>query len=209
MHQQLRSVGRLWLLLATFLLTQTSWAQVSFTPGSLTYTQDFNTLANTGTANTWTNNTTLPGWLSTQTTYRAGTGSDNAGALYSFGSAGATERALGSVASSGASPQYGVVFTNSTGTPISSFQVNYTGEQWRNGGNTSAQKLTFSYVTGTISITAAGTNVATLDFTSPTTSPASNTAAVTLDGNLPANQAKLSSTVTLSTPLADGQQILV
>ena len=45
------------------------------------YTQNFDTLANTGTANAWADDNTLAGWYSTRTTYRADTGSSNTGAL--------------------------------------------------------------------------------------------------------------------------------
>ena len=67
-------------------------AQVNLTGG--TYSQDFNTLANSGT------NSSLPaGWALSEsgananTTYTAGTGSGNAGDSYSFGAAANAERA--------------------------------------------------------------------------------------------------------------------
>ena len=58
----------------------------------------------------------------------------------------ATDRALGSVASSGT----GTVFhaarlTNNTGGTITSLDISYVGEQWRNGGNAAAYTLTFQY----------------------------------------------------------------
>ena len=65
-------------------------------------TENFDTLASTGTDIAWTDNSTIPGWYSTRATYNSGTGSSNTGALYSFGVAGTnpvTDRALGSVAS--------------------------------------------------------------------------------------------------------------
>nr|MBP7558032.1 lamin tail domain-containing protein [Chitinophagaceae bacterium] len=49
------------------------------------YSQNFNTLASAGTGNVWTDNSTIPGWYATRTTYNAANGSSNAGALYSFG----------------------------------------------------------------------------------------------------------------------------
>ncbi len=108
--------------------------------------ENFDTLAQTGTGIVWTDNSTIPGWYSTRTTYNSGTGSSNAGALYSFGVAGTnpvTDRALGSVASSGT----GTVFqaarlTNNTGATITSLDISYVGEQWRNGGNANANTLT-------------------------------------------------------------------
>jgi len=77
-------------------------------------TQNFDTLAQAGTNIAWTNNATIPGWHSTRATYNAGTGSSNAGALYSFGVAGAGvvgDRALGGIASNGTGVFYwGAVF---------------------------------------------------------------------------------------------------
>ena len=43
-------------------------------------TENFDTLAQTGTGIAWTDNTTIPGWYSTRPTYNSGTGSSNAGA---------------------------------------------------------------------------------------------------------------------------------
>ena len=177
--------------------------------GATPYTQDFNTLASTGTANTWTDNSTIPGWYSNRSTYLAGTGTLNTGGLYSFGTT--SERALGSVASGSTAPIYGIIFTNNTGSAITSVQVSYTGEQWRNGGNTSAQSLTFAYATGaTLSLTGvAATEVSALNFTSPVTSPANNTAAVALDGNVAPNRTALTATIAFATPVAAGNQLLI
>src|SRR5215510_11150207 len=64
--------------------------------------ENFDSLASVNTGITWTDNSTIPGWYSTRTTYNSGAGSSNAGALYSFGVAGVnpvTDRALGSIAS--------------------------------------------------------------------------------------------------------------
>src|SRR5436309_8375887 len=112
-------------------------------------TENFDTLASTGTGLIWTDNSTIPGWYSNRTTYNSGTGSSNTGALYSFGIAGTnpvTDRALGSVASGTTLTIYQAVrLTNNTGTTITSLAISYVGEQWRNGGNTAAHSLTFQY----------------------------------------------------------------
>src|SRR6266508_2439848 len=96
-------------------------------------TENFYALASTGTGIVWTDNSTIPGWYSSRTTYNSGTGSSNTGALYSFGVAGinpVTERALGSVGSSGTGTVYwGVKLTNNTGATITSLDVSYIGEQ--------------------------------------------------------------------------------
>ena len=137
-------------------------AQVAFT-GS--YSQDFNSLATTGTADTWANNLTLAGWFlytgggTAITTYAAGTGSSSTGSFYSFGAASSTDRAFGGVGSGGTyfgSPASGAVggymavaLTNTTSDAFSSITISFDGEQWRNGGNTSAQTMVLQYGFGT------------------------------------------------------------
>ncbi len=110
-------------------------------------TENFDSLGTAGA--TWLDNTTIPGWYSTRTAYVAGTGSSNTGALYSFGIAGTnavTDRALGSVASGTTTAIFQAArLTNSTGATITSLDISYTGEQWRNGGNAAAHTLTFQY----------------------------------------------------------------
>ncbi len=178
-------------------------AQVSLTTAGAASTQDFDSLASTGSGNAWTDNTTIVGWYSTRATYNAGTGSSNTGALYSFGSSGSSERALGSVCSNPTGGiTYGVRLANNTGVAITSLLISYTGEQWRNGGNTTQQSLTFAYQVGATSLTAGTwTAASSLDFTGPI---ASATAAA-LDGNAAANRVALSATLTVSVPA--GQEI--
>ncbi len=169
------------------------------------YPQDFNSLTNTGTGITWTNGITIPGWYSSRITYNASDGSSNTGALYSFGTIATTDRALGSVGSGGTGTvYYAVRFINNTGTPIAALKVSYRGEQWRNGGNTSAQTLNFAYQTAATPITSltAGTwtNVANLNFTSPTI----GAAAAALDGNDVANSSVINYSITgLNIPVGD------
>src|SRR5205085_4686408 len=80
-------------------------------------------------------------------TYLGGTGSSSAGSFYSFGAAGASDRALGGLGSGGAyfgAPASNTVagwiavgITNNSNVDQTSFAVNYDGEQWRDGGNAS------------------------------------------------------------------------
>ncbi len=121
------------------------------TPGSL-YSENFDSLPNSGSTASWTDNSTLPGWYlvtratNTPATIRIGAGSDNAGSFYSFGAAGSSERALGGVGSGGTyfdSPPsgqlagyWGVRIQNNTGYLLTSFTASYVMEQWRDGGAT-------------------------------------------------------------------------
>jgi len=142
-------------------------SQISITNSSFTYSQDFNSLANTGTSITWTDNMTITGWYSDETTYNAGTGSSNTGALYSFGAASSSERALGEVTTNSLSSVFGVVFQNNTSSPISSLTISYDGEIWLNGTAT-GDKLDFQYQVGASTVNATGTwiDFNPLDFTS-------------------------------------------
>jgi len=185
-------------------------ADVAYATAGSTYTQDFNSLAGSG-SNAWTNDSTLAGWFlyrqpvpgTAIASYTADTGASNAGAVYSYGSAGSGDRALGSLGSGGTywgSPTSGalagwvaVAIDNATGQSLTSFTVTYDGEQWRNGGNTSAQTMNWEYGIGSsfASVTT-WTSLNSLAFTSPI---ASSTAGA-LDGNAAANRvADISQTV--------------
>jgi len=173
------------------------------------YTQNFSTLATTGTSNTWTDNSTIPGWFVSTSTYAASTGSSTTGALYSFGASGNSERALGSLASgSTGTLLYGARFVNQTGTTITSLAIAFTGEQWRNGGNATAQTLSFQYQvanSGVITSISGGTwtDFSSLDFPSPI----HTASAGALDGNSAANRTALSAT--LNVTVANGQEVWV
>ncbi|HEY1717692.1 MAG TPA: immunoglobulin domain-containing protein [Verrucomicrobiae bacterium] len=188
--------------------------------GGGTYSQNFDSLADSGTANSWTDNSTLANWYASKsvapnnvTAYRADDGSGNAGALYSYGSSGSTERALGSVASgTPGNFAYGVRFTNDTGLAQGNITVSYTGEQWRNGGNASAQTLAFSFRVSSSPITnsdAANANTWTdftaLDFTTPTVGASSSA----LDGNNATNEQILTNVVLSGVVVQPGQEIFL
>ncbi|MDZ7953731.1 Calx-beta domain-containing protein [Nostoc sp. DedQUE09] len=186
-------------------------AYQSILPASFTgtYSQNFNSLALSGTP-PWVNDSTISGWYSTRTTYSPGTGSNNTGGLYSFGSANNPDRALGSVASGTTGTiYYGLRLQNNTGSAITKLQVSYTGEQWRNSGNTSQQQLKFSYQTGstiTSLTTGTWTPVTSLDFTGPI----ATTTVGALNGNQIANRVVITPVIfNLATPIANGEEIIL
>ncbi len=181
-----------------------------------TISQNFDTLATTGTANAWADDTTLPGWYSqftavttNPTVYRAEAGAGNAGAIYSYGTGAATERALGSVGSAATGIIYNALkLTNSSGSTITSLAISYNGEQWRNGGNTNAHQLDFQYqiaspgtITDANTPTTGWVDADALDFVSPTV----GAAATALDGNAAAN--RTAKAATLSVSVASGQEV--
>ena len=193
-------------------------AQIAISTGA--YSQNFDALATSGTANAWTDNVTLPGWYAsktlggtTVTTYRGDTGANNAGALYSFGVAGVNninDRALGSVASgTPGNFTYGIRFTNDTGVAQTNITVSYTGEEWRSGTATTAQALTFSYGISSSPITnsfsaANWINFAALNFVSPNLSASSSA----LDGNAATNR-QLYSVPLTNVSLLPGQELML
>jgi len=173
-------------------------AAISISDNAFTYSQTFDSLVTSGTSQAWTNDTTLPGWYlftgaaNPITTYNANNGGSNAGSYYSFGIGTETERALGSTASGGAyfgSPATGaiagflaVAFTNEASDAIASIAISYDGEQWRNGGNASAQSLIVEYGIGATFTTVPTWSPAGTDF--DFVSPVTGTTAAAIDGNV-------------------------
>lgn len=148
-------------------------AQLSITQANSTITQNFDTLANSGSTSAQTGGIFDLGWSflesGADTTYRTGTGSASTGDTYSFGSSSSSDRAFGMLQGGSFSSILGFKFTNNTGLTITSLDVGYTGETWRL--NTSgADSLAFSHQSGSQTLNAASgwTTVAGLAFTTPT-----------------------------------------
>ncbi len=160
-----------------------------------TYSQDFNSLASDTSGNpyAWTDDSTLPGWYSTCTTYTVNHGSSTTGSLYSYGAEESSDRALGSLASSTTGTiHYGVKLQNTSSRSISSLDISYYGEQWRKANKETPETLAFSYqvfANEPNDILGAGwIDVPSLDFVTP---QADGTAGA-LDGNLEENRRFLS-----------------
>ncbi|WP_250632673.1 YDG domain-containing protein, partial [Rhodoflexus caldus] len=131
------------------------------------YTQDFNSLANTGTSNT-----TVPfGWYFAESgtaanaAYRADDGGSNTGDTYSYGDTGSNERAFGGLQSGSLVPVIGAAITNNTGAPITSLRILYKGELWRVGTASREDRLDFQYSTDATGLTSGTwTGVSQLNF---------------------------------------------
>ncbi len=168
---------------------------ISLMTSGVAYTENFDTLANSGTSSTVPN-----GWdfseslANANTTYTANNGASNSGDTYSYGATAGTERAFGQLRSGNLASTIGASFTNSTGSTITSLSIAYTGEQWRFGGTHSpnADRIDFQYSTDATSLTT-GTwiDVNALDFNPPVTAGTAGA----LDGNAAANRTALSSTI--------------
>ncbi|MEY2879071.1 MAG: hypothetical protein RLZZ15_1451, partial [Verrucomicrobiota bacterium] len=186
------------------------------------YAQNFDTLPTTGTT-TFTgaapfdlsaapaNATGLAGWslvgISGTPTLIAGTGTATNGAAYSYASAAATtDRALGSQGSGSVVARFGVSFVNTTGATLNTFTLGYTGEQWRNGGSTNVNKLTFAYGLGATNLSVgAFTNVDALSLSSVV----SSATAGALDGNAAANRIVLAPVTITGLAWAPGQTLVL
>ncbi len=183
-----------------------SGAQVWYTSRNIlidtatfTYAQNFNTLPSAAGVYTWRDDSLLPGWYSSRSLITAGAGTSTAGACYGFGSLSAPDRAMGSVSSSSTGDiYYGLSLYNNTPYPLTSFEISYTGEQWR-CDNVLTQQISFQYRVGSTGIQG-GTwiSVPQLDFISPQTG-----AAGALDGNLPVNMTPVSP-FTINTAVSSG-----
>jgi uncharacterized protein len=136
-------------------------------------TENFDTLAAIGTENQ-----SLPtGWFLHEAgtsalvndAYAAGTGSNNAGDIYSFGAAGSPERAFGTLLSGTLTPTIGAAFINDTGEQLTGLDIAYTGELWRLGtAGRGPDRLDFQYSLDATSLTTGTwTDVDALDFSTP------------------------------------------
>ena len=190
------------LLICIFLFTTNAPAQIQ-TPTSpvpisvvagTSYTQDFNTLAITGSSGA------LPqGWAFGETgsledsTYATGTGSSVAGNTYSFGLTGNSDRAFGGLQSGSLISTVGAVFKNDSGTTITSLTISYTGEEWRLGdGSGRLDRIDFQVSTDATSLfTGTWIDFDSLDFTTPNT-----TTTGAKDGNAVENRNTLTFTIT-------------
>lgn len=177
----------------------TANAAISYSLPGATITETFDSLANTGANNTWTNNSTIPGWY---VAYGSGTPADyaavsgvgaNAGRLLSLGSDTApNDRALGSQSADNGTNQHriSVILANSTTISLNQFTLTYTGELWRAITAEGADGFTFEYRIGT----GAWTPVTALNFTSPYVEAGGSS--TTWDGNASNRRTVVTSTVT-------------
>ncbi|MFZ4621664.1 MAG: T9SS type A sorting domain-containing protein [Bacteroidota bacterium] len=166
------------------------------------YTQNFNTLASTGT----TGSVVPAGWTFNESgtnanaTYGLDNGIATSGNTYSYGATSATERSLGSLASGSLLSTFGAGFVNNAGFVISQLPITYKGKQWRRGGSGASDTLLFELSTDASSLTTGTwTKYPALYLRSISTTAS----AVSLDGENAANQTTVTATITgLSIPVS-------
>ena len=179
---------------------------LSYTGGTLT--QDFDGMGETGT-------TTPTGWYVSAAppvngvTVTAGAGTSNPlGAVlgWNYGVLGvnpASDRALGT-APTGAERNIAVALRNNTGSNMTSMEIHFDGEVWRNYTNPVVTGVLSNYV----SIDGGVTWVPTGLFFAQPFPPAQPVGAA--DGNEPTNRtADINGIITLPAPVADGQVIFI
>jgi hypothetical protein len=204
--------------------TQSAVTPLPYTsPGSL-YTQDFNGLPNTGSFSftgkgpfnlspaplSAANCTGWQAWMKSGSNANLGfgisTGSSTGSNVYSLGSTGSTDRALGTLASGTGTYSLGIILTNQTGIPLNRCTISFTIEQWRKGGSGNTNTWSFQYSTGIINridqpVTTAQTELDIL-------SVISTTSAATLNGNFPENRKTVSFTIQ-NIHWKNGEQLLL
>lgn len=193
-------------ILAVLSIAGAAGADIMMASTTGSYTQNFNTLISSGSG-TWADDSTIDGWYAkrtgTGTSIAADAGSGTSGNLYSYGSASAFDRALGSLGSGNAAAgsfSWGALLQNTTGNTVTNIAVSYIGEQWRNSA-AAAQTVAFSYrisATPVTDLTPASdsgwTTVSLLDFISPITGGTAGS----LNGNLAANRTSISNSFAVS-----------
>ncbi len=178
---------------------QKAFAQAfSFAQGNLTYTENFDAMGAAGT-------TYLTGWTAVRfagtgaygatLTMAVTDGSANSGNVYNVGTIDAPDRAMGTLASGSTIPRFGAFFLNNTGATITQIDLSGVMEQWRAATNSSVNEVVkFKYsLDATDLLTGTWDSLATMDFVEIQTG---TTTSAALDGNLPANQANLTGTIT-------------
>ena len=203
------------------LIGQTASGQASITAIGADVTQNFNTLTQNASAYTaWSDNTTLQGWYAatdlnaTITQIKANNGGNTTAALYSFGTAAASDRALGffpsdafTGAGGNAKGYMGWRLHNNTGKNIGTIRVTWTGEQWRKAVDANTQYIRLSYLVGSqVTSLATGAYITTDSYFA---SPIHNGAASqTLDGNLAANRT-VGITIDINVKIPIGEEIML
>lgn len=184
--------------------TTTLTSSISLTALGTAVTENFDTLASTGTATG-----TPPGWYFSEsgtganTSLTAGTGSANSGDTYSFGTN--TDRAFGTLRTGTVISTIGAKIKNNSGSTINNLVISYSGEQWRLGATGRTDRLDFQYSLDATSLTTGTWNdVNSLDFTAPNISGTTGP----LNGNVSANLTAVDYTITGLT-ISDGANFFI
>lgn len=138
----------------------------------------------------------------------ANDGSNNAGALYSYGTTGSSDRSLGTLASGTVVPAFGATFINGSGVEIDSFIITLDREQWRS--STSAPN-TISFAFGVSGNGITSDNFLTSTAMTPMTNfdLVGNNVVTGTNGALDGNQNAITITGTLNVTVLAGQSLFL
>ncbi|MFH1498633.1 MAG: PEP-CTERM sorting domain-containing protein [Verrucomicrobiota bacterium] len=189
-------------------------AAINYGTAGVSYGQNFDTLASSGTSNPWSNGETITGWhwLDEQgavpATYTTNSGSGARDVITSLGNS--ADRAFGGQNDDlEATYHFGAQILNATGNTLDSFTLAYTGEQWRMIRNEGTDQLTFEYQIfnageGSLAAATGWNAVAELNFIAPRTTTGGSTG---LDGNLPANRVESITSTVAGLTWSAGQEV--
>lgn len=203
------------LLIAAMVTGMNSWGQMTFTSGALTQTQNFDGLpsGSAGSVNTATighNWYRSDGSTQSQALTAVLYGGQTTGVsslahgVYNCGSSSSsTDRAIGAVASGGGAHRIGVELKNTTGSTIVSFAISGNVEKYRNGDDSTVERVIFEYSTNATSLNnGSWTALSSLDLVEP--SNANTSLSPALDGNAAANKAAFSGSISALTIANNG-----
>lgn len=188
----------------TFLLTIAigvcSYGQITISALNSPYTQNFDGMGAAGTTfpNDWTGIRAAGTGTANQTlTLVVTDGATTSGGVFNVGTATATERALGTLASASTIPAIGATFKNTTGALISKISLAGVMEQWKSGSDAAiTENLVFSYSLDATSLnTGVWTTVPSLNLVEKLIT---TTTAAAVDGNLAANKTSILSDISLA-----------
>jgi hypothetical protein len=182
--------------LSLLLAFSLSFGQVSITALNVPYSETFDGMSPTGTSYlpNWTAiRSSGTGTLNATLTMAVTDGSANSGNVYNTGTIASLDRSFGSISSGSTIPAYGLSFVNNIGTTVTNVDISSVVEQWRTGDNVINETVSFAYSLDATSLsTGTWTNVTALNLNEILTS---STIAAATDGNLPINQANISTTI--------------
>ncbi|HLD53376.1 MAG TPA: T9SS type A sorting domain-containing protein [Sediminibacterium sp.] len=155
----------------------------------------------------------LSGWefmhksgTGTNAVFMQGAGTSTSSGMYSVGTSGSTDRALGSLAAGTGVYAFGILFTNQTGGSLNKISGSFSAEQWRKGGSGNRNTWMGKYATGTMNsidqpnlLNHTSMNFSSIQFT---------TGAGSLNGNSPENFTNIQFTIT-GIDWKNGEQLLL
>lgn len=197
-------------------------AQIDYTGG--TYSQNFDGLPSSGTVTSPFSATVgvqgnIPGASEFKGTKAGGTGTtpmpfnvddgnSSSGALYSYGAANSSDRALGTLASGSNIPAFGVELVNNTPFSFTSFTLTISREQWRSS-TTTLNTVIFEFGTSGVAGVSSGNFLTQPGFTPLSTFDLVGASPVATNGPLDGNANSIILTGSIPVSLDPGQSLFL